>query len=419
MKKILFNILFILSIFCFTGCNSSFQIQVDHIDKTMYVGETIKLTTNQDSLNETGTITYKSSNEEVATVTFDGVVSALKEGEAYISAILNDHESRIYLTVLAKIEYKNTIQIIGQQSVLVNESILLKAIVTPTNTTDIEWTSSDSTIATVNILGEVKGIKPGLVTIRATLENDKSIYQEINVLVRTGSGIQDVIYNYIYHHSHELTGNLDLTSLNQTTTKIVEERKPSILGVINYFNENGKDGIGYGSCVVIEKEVKESIYLYTVLTNYHVIENYQTIKIFLGEDDLYIDAKFIRGLEPYDLALLQFESTKDIECVPLGTEEEIKDGDFVLAIGHPNGFTYYGSITFGMISSKKRTMENEQSIFIQHDAAINQGNSGGALLNLKGELIGINTLKLVGLEIEGMSFAISIETIKDFLNDKL
>ena len=79
-------------------------------------------------------------------------------------------------------------------------------------------------------------------------------------------------------------------------------------------------------------------------------------------------------------------------------------GDFAIAIGNSNGYEYYGSVTFGIISYVDRTLDGEISTYLQHDVAINPGNSGGPLLDINGKVIGINTLKIVEDEIDNMGF---------------
>ena len=96
--------------------------------------------------------------------------------------------------------------------------------------------------------------------------------------------------------------------------------------------------------------------------------------------------------------------------------DTVKNGQFVIALGNPTGYEYYGSATFGMISYVNRKLTNETANFIQHDAAINPGNSGGPLFNLNGEVIGINTIKLADEDIDNIGFSVAIDTIRHFLS---
>ena len=127
-----------------------------------------------------------------------------------------------------------------------------------------------------------------------------------------------------------------------------------------------------------------------MVTNHHVIEDADEIRIALS-DGREFDAKKI-GSDPHtDLALLQLKKFDNLTALKLADSDELEVGDFAIAIGNPFGLGQ--TITSGIVSALGRTGLNIENIenFIQTDAAINSGNSGGALVNLKGELIGINT----------------------------
>ena len=176
-------------------------------------------------------------------------------------------------------------------------------------------------------------------------------------------------------------------------------------------------------------------YEYYAITNDHVVAsgNLQSqVKVFLGEINLLVNADVLGYNINEDLAVIKFTSTIYITPIEFGNSDDLEQGEFVLAIGNAEGYDYYLSTTFGIVSHPKRYMEVERDFnhdgtdesevvceLIQHDAAINAGNSGGALVNIEGKLIGINTLKLIDKEqpIEGMGFAIPINIVKKYLSD--
>jgi len=154
-----------------------------------------------------------------------------------------------------------------------------------------------------------------------------------------------------------------------------------------------------------------------VLTNEHVIRNANLVTITLN-DGRRLQAKVVGSDSATDIAVLSVEA-KNLQSLAIGDSDKAEVGDFVMAIGNPFGLNSYGdsqSATFGIISAKQRSDLNIEGIenFIQTDAAINPGSSGGALVNTKGELIGINTaiISLHGGNV-GIGFAIPINMAKD------
>ena len=381
----------------------------------MYVGETAYLTTSLDKGEDS--VVWTSSEPTIVSVTEDGKIEALGEGFVDIIAKSGELEAKIMVTVKAKADdstYKPTLKISGPQYVSVEKTITLRV---DGHTDDaygnIIWTVSDDSIAEVSNDGTITGIKPGLVNVRASLSSDLSVYADYTVLVKLGSGAQDIIYNYIYNYSYNISGNLDLSGLNDKVTSTVENVKDGVIGVSNY--KNGAIQ-GNGTGVIYKKEISGNKYLYTMLTNYHVIRNATQVKAYIGNElEIEINCNVIKENEALDLAILTFEYAEELPVLKFAESNSYVKGDFVLAIGNPTGYDYYNSVTFGIISHVKRIMTNESATFIQHDAAINPGNSGGPLLNLDGEIIGINTLKIASVEVEGMGFAIDLDVLLEFI----
>jgi serine protease Do len=159
-----------------------------------------------------------------------------------------------------------------------------------------------------------------------------------------------------------------------------------------------------------------------ILTNNHVIENAQEIKIKLIDKRI-IPAKIL-GTDPKsDLAILQIEA-KNIKQIYLGDSDKLRVGEWVLAVGSPFSTNLSHTVTAGIVSALGRSYvmpgNDHYENFIQTDAAINPGNSGGALLNLDGELIGINTAIVTGgyeRSNRGVGFAIPSNMIKKVMTD--
>ncbi|XBC41455.1 MAG: Do family serine endopeptidase [Buchnera aphidicola (Nurudea yanoniella)] len=156
-----------------------------------------------------------------------------------------------------------------------------------------------------------------------------------------------------------------------------------------------------------------------VVTNNHVIDHANKIQVQLNNGSQY-DAKVIGRDSRFDIALLQLDEIKNLREIKFADSNLLRVGDYVIAIGNPYGLGE--TVTSGIISALNRTglnIENYEN-FIQTDAAINKGNSGGALINLKGELIGINTAILApeGGNI-GIGFAIPINIVNSLTNQMI
>ncbi len=170
---------------------------------------------------------------------------------------------------------------------------------------------------------------------------------------------------------------------------------------------------GQGSGVIVE----EAGY---IVTNYHVIEGAQQINVKLSDGRTIRDAEVIGVDKPTDLAVLKIDAD-GLVASPWGSSDELRVGDWVVAVGNPFGLDR--SVTAGIVSAKRRegvVRNMTYQSFLQTDAAVNPGNSGGPLVNLRGEVIGITTA-IVGDGYQGISLAIPSDIARDIyqrLRDK-
>jgi len=152
-----------------------------------------------------------------------------------------------------------------------------------------------------------------------------------------------------------------------------------------------------------------------VLTNTHVVEKATTIAVTLNDKQEY--EAVIVGMDPdSDLAILKIQTDQKLPAIQMGNSNDIMIGEVVIAIGNPFGFSH--TVTTGVVSAVNRSIKTSQRIFhefIQTDASINPGNSGGPLLNIDGDLIGINTA--IYAEAQGIGFAIPINRAKRIVSD--
>lgn len=152
-----------------------------------------------------------------------------------------------------------------------------------------------------------------------------------------------------------------------------------------------------------------------ILTNAHVIEKGSVIKVLL-QDEREFEARIVGVDVDSDLAVLQIQSESELPSVAMGGSDDLMIGESVIAIGNPFGFSH--TVTTGVISALDRSIKTDQRVFhhfIQTDASINPGNSGGPLLNINGELIGINTA--IYANAQGIGFAIPIDRAKRIVTD--
>lgn len=279
----------------------------------------------------------------------------------------------------------------------------------------------------------------------------KIIYTFLLLLILTGCN--SIAVNEIYNKSYNVP-EISIASIEELVTEVTENASKAVVGINKYkksflqqerleFTGSGviyecqarlKDGTIISNCEeTLDSENQLDAYIYKVVTNRHVIADEDgtvdktktrtIVKVYLGDEDIKIEADVIEYDDKVDLAVLTFEHYSYIQPLRFADSEQIKRGNFVIALGNPAGPEYHGSATFGIISSSKlRYIDDDISWttgYIQHDASINSGNSGGALLNLAGELIGINTLKLASSEIdniyEGMGFAIPSNMVRSIV----
>jgi serine protease Do len=208
---------------------------------------------------------------------------------------------------------------------------------------------------------------------------------------------------------------------SQCKSSVVAITNQSVSEVQTMFGVMQQESTGSGSGVIIGKNDTELL----IVTNNHVIEDAESLTVcFNDSKDAVFDAKVKGADSENDLAVIAIDLSdisedvlNSISIATVGDSTSLQVGDQVVAIGNALGFGQ--SVTSGIISALDRevTIDDTTATLLQTDAAINPGNSGGALFNMKGELIGINTAKYASEQIEGMGFAIPMETAQSIIED--
>ncbi len=207
-----------------------------------------------------------------------------------------------------------------------------------------------------------------------------------------------------------------LPSTGNPIPDIVEAVAPSVVGVVNYSGDTLDEGTeqGMGSGFIVSSEGY-------ILTNAHVVEGAGALAVTLM-DGTELEAQLIGSDTISDVAVLKVEYA-GLRPLKLGDSEYTRVGDYVVAVGNPLGFGLEGTVTMGIISARSRTItiDDHTNTYIQTDAAINVGNSGGPLLNMRGEVIGINSAKTINagydeygdvISAEGLGFALPINDVR-------
>lgn len=376
----------------------------------LYTGDTILLKLDEEC-------EWSSTNDLVARVDENGIVSAISMGRATIVAKTNSKNYEYEIIVKGSVvEDSIKIMLETKQTLKVGETVELNPELNTSNSYTFKYKSSNDKVISLEN-NKVIANSVGIATVTISVSENESVYKELLFYVYDDSNV-NVFDNVVDNKTYEIVGDIDLSKLNETVTNIVSKYKDSIIGVSN-FQEVVVDF--YGNKQVLEAGVgtgfiyKKIGNTYYVLTNYHVIEDNLYVKAYFGYEKEYLDAKVIGYNESLDLAVVTFESDRDFEILELASNDSVTVGDFAIAIGNSNGYEYYGTVTFGIISYVDRILEGEESTYLQHDVAINPGNSGGPLLDVYGKVIGINTLKIVEDEVDNMGFSISIKVVKEFL----
>ena len=201
----------------------------------------------------------------------------------------------------------------------------------------------------------------------------------------------------------------------KTIHSVVHVKNTSVTGsnssVWDYFNKNERTRVGMGSGVIISKDGY-------IITNNHVIENATTIEVTTNENKTY-EAELLGSDEVSDIAVLKIIGKESFPYIRFADSDQTKIGEWVLAVGNP--FNLTSTVTAGIISAKSRDLndyDSKNQSFIQTDAAVNSGNSGGALVNTDGDLIGINTAITSGTGgFVGYSFAVPSNIARKVFED--
>ena len=243
-------------------------------------------------------------------------------------------------------------------------------------------------------------------------ESDQAFIDYSESFINT-SGINSIQYS-------SNVGSPDLTfAAKKSINAVVHVKNTSIVNESDswalqfFYGDESRKRVGTGSGVIISPDGY-------IITNHHVIENSSEVIVTTNDNKEY-EAIIVGSDEVTDVAVLKIDSNEKFEYILFGDSENSQIGEWVLAVGNP--YNLNSTVTAGIISSKSRDLNEYDQInqsFIQTDAAVNVGNSGGALVNINGELIGINTaIQSMTGGFVGYSFAIPSDIVRKIFEDIL
>ena len=201
------------------------------------------------------------------------------------------------------------------------------------------------------------------------------------------------------------------TSDSLTTPQIYEKTINSVVAISTYLNQGGyQQAIGTGTGIIMSEDGY-------IITNAHVIEDGNQIMVTLNDGTEY-QAQVVGSDSKVDIAVIKVEAT-GLTAGNFGDSDSLVHGEPAIVIGNPLGMDFAGTITDGIISSTSREVKIDNYIMnlLQTNAAVNPGNSGGPLINCRGEIVGVVSAKISVDDVEGIGFAIPINTALNVAND--
>lgn len=270
-------------------------------------------------------------------------------------------------------------------------------------------------------------------------ENSKS--NESDEAVKSNNNVSPEINNY----SEKTPGLFDIAARSDAKylPDIVDEIMPSVVGIsslfevqynmTNSFSPWGwgfqsepqiREGVGTGTGIVMTEDgyiVTNAHVIYMESTDEYTAGEAKEVSVLFNNEEEY-EAKIVAFDVETDLAVLKIDAT-GFTPATFGNSDELRVGELVIAVGNPLGFELFGTVTSGIVSARDReiAINDRQMTLIQTDTAINEGNSGGPLLNSCGQVVGINSAKMSSsygsASVEGLGFAIPINKAKEIIDD--
>ena len=427
MKKNLMLILLIVITVFITGCYVK-------VEEDFYMSEIQKINITVGEQLKFQNIEY--DLESNILVENNGKVYASNPGEILIK--INNIEYYLIVT-----EEEIVLNATSNQLLEVGQTTRIQTNILPANKSqNVIFESTDENIITVNKNGSVRAIANGVARVIIKSSDYENVTNELTfVVLSDDEKYYDSILNNIIKNENI---NIDLDSNTKVLEGVINYNSASLVGVSSYkyfmgnlvsstfgagiiykMNTYYIDGTIKENTTMLEDSTNIKEFEYYVITNKHLIYNYDDVRIYLNDKTQEISAEVIEYDDKIDLAVLKFKTKYFLPVCKLGDSEEVETGEFILSIGHGQGKEYFKTYTFGIVSGTKRYVNTDtdndgvndwDSEYIQHDASLNECDSGGAIVNMKGEIIGINSTKVSSDLVNNMSFAIPINLVMEIVS---
>ena len=393
---------------------------------SLYVNDIIRYECDVTPANATFAAVWESENEEIFTVDQSGRVNGQGLGTADLILTVGTLTARKTIEIKEREVAPESLSVIGRDWIEVGHSMMLRVIVQPINAKDdVVWSSSNEQIATVDNNGLLFAHQEGTVVVTAVSLIDSSLIDTFDIEIKDYS--------------------IEIYSDGRFLEDAYKKTKDSVLGITNYKRDNDlntlkKSSSGTGTVYKVWFKLLDGSYVYNIadlitfddvdkycyyiMTNKHVIKDADAVKVYLSDEDYEIEAAVMQMDDKVDLAVVYFEYDSYIHPLRIGDSSLLNGGNRVYALGNPSGHDFSQTITDGIISHPKRFLAEDtdndgvndwDGEYIQHQVPINPGNSGGPLLNLSGEIVGMNTLKFASKDIDNMGFSIPSNVIAALL----
>lgn len=427
MLIIIVSLVLLLSLSsCFKIDSTTSEVKISSNYYELKVNEELKLPIQINDLD----VTYVSSNDDIVSIN-GNTITALKSGSTVIYAMSNNKSIKEYAIKVTGNEYK--IKITGPSLVVLDEEAQFSATYLD-EMIEVSWKSNDENILSIDEDGKALGVNEGLVTVEAISKTNPNIKGEISVFV-----VKEVSGGSATDTFVSSTDNMSSDLLTSVFYPIIEDAKAYTIEIKSYKkNDRNLEILDGTYCGVVYKrqyissdgsitlDMQEDTvkYLYYALTNRHTVKDTTKVIVVDPETKVESNAKVLQYDLKVDLAIISFESNIYYKEAKFGDSDEAKSGEFVITVGSQMGSNYHSTAAIGIISNINRYLSDDtdgdgtndwDSEYIQHDASINDGSDGSPLVNLKGEVIGLNTLKISSVKTEDMGFAIPINIIKDLI----